>query len=319
LKELSIGREEAGRRLDRYLMKLFPKAPKSFLYKALRTNKIKVNGRKPLDLNYLLQEEDILRIFFTDEQCAEFGAAPSGDDSKRTSSASAPEVPILYEDENLLILNKPVGLLSQKDHTGAVSLTEIGIAMMQEHGAVFSPGFTPGVCNRLDRNTAGAVIMAKNLRTAQVVQQIIADKRLGKFYSVAAHGWVPWTEKRLTGYWYKNERTNTVTIEDHSRPGSVRVESLARRITTGGDYSLLEVQLLTGKGHQIRAQLAKEGYPVVGDSKYGAASRGGQLLCASRLVFPECPEPIAYMSGREIKAPWPAAMTSFVDRWIWQK
>lgn len=310
---LEIGSEEAGRKLDRYLMKIFPNVPKSFLYKSLRTNKIKVNGRKPLDLNYMLQEQDRIQIYFTEEQWVEFSRM----EKKKPSNKDSPQaVPILYEDDNLLILNKPVGVLSQKDRTGEISLNEIGLQMMAAKGASFCAGFIPGVCNRLDRNTAGAVIMAKNLRTAQAVQTIIANKSLGKFYSVVVEGWVPWKTKRLIGYWQKDGRSNTVRIFDEAVEGSQRVECICRRLTTGGDFSLLEVQLLTGKGHQIRAQLAKEGYPVVGDSKYGGSSGGGQLLCASRLVFPSCPEPLAYMNGKEIQAPWPLKMTEFVNRFI---
>ncbi len=308
MRKLTIGAGEAGRKLDRYLLKIFPKAPKSYLFKALRTNKIKVNGRKPLDLNYMLQENDVVSIFFTEEQWEQF--APS----KKVSTLPKREIPVLYEDENLVIFDKPVGLLSQKDHTGQPSLNEYGVEIIQEHDGKLTPGFTPGVCNRLDRNTAGAVIMAKNLQSARAIQKIIEDKSLGKYYIAIVEGNVPWMEKNLIGYWKKDEKTNQACIYAQQKPGTSRVECRVENLQSGLKYSVLRIQLLTGKSHQIRVQLAAEGFPIVGDSKYGQGKGTYQMLCAKELVFPACPEPLAYMKGKRIEASYPEHMKKFLSQ-----
>ena len=311
MRTLEISREEAGRRLERYLMRMFPTAPRSFLYKALRTNKIKVNGRKPLDLNYMLQESDVLSVYFTEEQWQEF----SRKTEERSGSKGSPvTVPVLYEDEDLIIFNKPAGLLSQKDHTGEASLNEIGRQMLEDGGLVFSGSFRPGVCHRLDRNTAGAVIMAKNLKAAQAVQELIASKKLEKYYTAVTEGRIPWKTRTLKGYWIKDEKSNRAKVLEQFVPGSSPIELICRVKATTAVFSLVEICLLTGKSHQIRAQLAGAGFPLVGDSKYGGGAGKGQLLCANRLVFPDCPPSLENMTGKVINAPLPKAMQEFINK-----
>lgn len=332
MKERRIDAASAGRKLGRELEKLLPQAPKGFFFKALRNNKIKVNGRKPVDLNVILQEGDVLKLFFTDEQWASFGGkedtpAKRGDyrpqlsreleDRYRvTSHIAADSLCVLYEDDNLLIVNKPAGLLSQKDASDEPSVNEYVCEYLAGKGEL-GESFRPGVQNRLDRNTSGAVIIAKNVLSAQALGEMIAGHGLGKYYAAVVEGTVEWERKRLLGLWTKDEEKNLVTVRavdaaeasasERAEDGKL-VECVATLIEQRGKTALLEVKLISGKSHQIRAQLAEAGHPLVGDKKYGASIGHRLLLCAKKLVFEHCPEALRYMEGKTVEAPIPDAM-----------
>lgn len=312
---LTIQKEEAGRKLARFLEKIFPKAPKSLFYKALRNRKIKLNGKKPEDLSVTLQIGDELRLFFTEEQLASFGYVNHEEVQK--PSPGFPAVPVLYEDDLLLILDKPAGMLSQKSGPEDVSLTEIGREMLRERGYRFSSGYRPGVCNRLDRNTSGAVIMAKSLEAGQAVSAMLKDHSLGKYYWALVEG-IPkaWIEETvLENGWRKNKHSNKAELTDWNEnvSGFQRIESRVRLLKEYGAYSLVEVQLITGKSHQIRSQLAWAGYPIVQDGKYNALSNAYRpMLVARRLEFAACPPPLEYMNGKIIEAEIPPAMAALL-------
>ena len=312
---ITVQKEEAGRKLARFLEKLLPKAPRGIFHKALRNKKIKVNGKKPADLTGIINEGDEIRIFFTEEQLISFGysANPPG---KKKKDVFYPSVPIIYEDDQLLILDKPAGMLSQKSKPEDISLNEIGCNMIeQRQGSI--KGYRPGVCNRLDRNTAGAVIMAKTLQAGQAVSKMLREHYLGKFYWALVEG-VPqkWqNETTLIHGWNKDEIQNKVELITWSENliGYQRIESRVRFLRSYDTYSLVEIQLLTGKSHQIRSQLAAEGHPILQDGKYNPnAKEYRPMLVAKRLEFKNCIAPLQYMEGKIVEAVTPKAMEKFL-------
>ena len=311
---VTIKKEEAGRRLARFLEKLFPKAPRGLFHKALRNKKIKINGKKPEDLSVIVNAGDEIRIFFTDEQLVSFGYKQVVE--KNISNILYPSVPILYEDTHLLVLDKPVGMLSQKSKPEDVSLNEIGCSMIEQNQGSLQ-GYRPGVCNRLDRNTSGVVIMAKTLQAGQAISKMFRDHCLGKFYWAIVEG-VPqkWkTETTLIHGWNKDESKNKALLVkwNENLNGYQRVESRVKMLKSFDTYSLVEIQLLTGKSHQIRSQLAAEGYPILQDGKYNSnAKEYKQMLVAKRLEFWNCIEPLQYLQGKKIEASLPKDMEKFL-------
>lgn len=313
---ITIKKEEAGRKLARFLEKLLPRAPHGIFHKALRNKKIKVNGKKPADLTMILQPGDEVRLFFTDEQLTSFGYVQQRKKSQLPSDL--PAVPVIYEDEYLLILDKPAGMLSQKSKPEDVSLNEVGCYMIEQRVGALQ-GFKPGVCNRLDRNTAGAVIMAKTLEAGQAVSKMLRDHLLGKFYWALVEGcpekWK--TETTLVHGWSKDESRNkaSLVLWSSTLEGYQRIESKVKLLEVYDTYSLVEIQLLTGKSHQIRSQLAKEGYPILQDGKYNPMAKEYRpMLVAKRLEFRDCPEPLQYLEGRKMEAATPAAMQQYLNQ-----
>ena len=311
---INVQKEEAGRKLARFLEKLFPKAPKGIFHKALRNKKIKINGKKPTDLSVCINEGDEIRIFFTEEQLDTFGYTQFS--KQNALNFTFPSVPILYEDDQLVIFDKPAGMLSQKSKPEDVSLNEIGCAMIEQtQGSML--GYRPGVCNRLDRNTAGAVIMAKTLQASQAVSRMLREHRLGKFYWALVEG-VPnkWKEQiSLIHGWQKDVQHNKASLVPwiDGLEGYQRIESRVRLLKSYDTYSLVEIQLLTGKSHQIRSQLACEGYPILQDGKYNPSVKEYRpMLVAKRLEFLNCIEPLQYMEGRKIEASLPKTMEKLI-------
>ena len=216
-------------------------------------------------------------------------------------------------------------MLSQKDRADAVSLTEIGAAVIRQNQGEMG-GFCPGVCNRLDRNTSGAVIMAKTVRAAQAVNEMIQEGKIHKFYLAIVVGECGWKDSvLLTHYWHKDPKRNTVAVSDlpTGLPGEVVVQCRCHveRCMEDHTLSLLRIELITGKGHQIRAQLAHMGYPILGDPKYGSpiparfrpdSARSAQMLHAHQLHFTECPPLLSALEGAVVTAPPPQAMDTML-------
>ncbi len=313
---ITIQNEEAGRKLARFLEKLMPKAPRGIFHKALRNKKIKVNGKKPEDLTITLQAGDEIRLFFTDEQLSSFGYVQQ--EKKQDFLSVLPAVPVIYEDDHLLILDKPVGMLSQKSKPEDISLNEIGCHMIEQHRGRLQ-GYRPGVCNRLDRNTAGAVIMAKTLEAGQAVSKMLREHCIGKFYWALVEGYPDkWqNETTLVHGWTKDSTQNKASLVSWSDDleGYQRVESRVKMLERYDAYSLVEIQLLTGKSHQIRSQLAKEGHPILQDGKYNPMSKEYRpMLVAKRLEFWKCSEPLLYLEGQKMEAATPSAMQRYLNK-----
>ena len=314
MKEIRIGENESGQRLDKFLLKYMSRAPKSFIYKMLRKKNITLNGKKARG-NEQLRQGDAVKLFLSDDTIGKFSET-------RTAGYAETELDILYEDKHTIFINKPAGMLSQKAAAEDVSLVEHLIAYLLKTGQISEEAlatFRPSVCNRLDRNTSGIVAAGKSLAALQQLSAMFRERSLKKYYLCLVHGRV--TEaRRISGFLSKDERTNRVRVQRAGERRSpqkeeARIETEYRPLRSGDGVTLLEVHLITGKTHQIRAHLAAEGHPIIGDYKYGMRSVNDsfkreyglstQLLHSCRLCFPECTGALSELSGREITAPVP--------------
>lgn len=379
MQSITIGNNQAGQRLDKFLRKLLPEAGTGFLYKMLRKKNITLNGRKA-EGSELLSPGDKVCFYFSDETFDKFAGKKVRDEKAKTTAKSAttewPEttdlrkysrayqelkgVKVIYEDEHVLILDKPSGILTQKAAAGDISLNEwmIGYLLEREPGfAVELDTFRPSVCNRLDRNTSGLVLCGKSLAGLQFLSRCIRERNIRKFYLTICVGQLK-EPALVKGYLKKDLIRNRVSVNitptesDSLNPSSAEpsvrtscriedglhvvhkdkrpavrsdvlsvdsgeyIETAYRPICVGDKYTLLEVELITGKPHQIRAHLTGLGHPLIGDFKYGNTKVNRslqktyglehQLLHAFRVEFPETEDPAGLkLSGKIISAPCP--------------
>lgn len=310
MRRITVSQEESNQRLDKFLLKYFKNCPKSLIYKGIRTNKIKYNKKKPKG-NEILKANDEIQIYFKEEQIKTF-------EKEKVISKIPITFKTVYEDENILIVDKPVGLLTQKDSKEGYSLAEQVLYYLSENGSYDSErtkGFTPAPCNRLDRNTAGIVLIGKNLKAVQAISYMLEHKQISKYYMSIVLGRIT-KPMILKGYHLKDKSKNEVQIFDHYVKGSKEVETRILPLKTNGRYTVIEVQLVTGKTHQIRAHLSAVGHPIIGDPKYGDKIENqyfrdkfnltGQFLCAYKIKFELCIEPFLYLQDRvfTVSAPY---------------
>ena len=325
MQEITIGTNEAGQRLDKFLAKYMKLAPKSFFYKMMRKKNITLNGKK-CEGGEMLAEGDTVKLFLADETIEKFSEIKV----QKIQKEKKVQLSILYEDEDILLINKPAGMLSQKARDTDLSLVEYLTDYLMEKGSVTEGSlrsFKPSVCNRLDRNTSGIVAAGKSLAGSQMLSEVFRDRTVHKYYKCIVYG--PVREARTVDGWLlKDEKKNQVRILTEAeakrfggRGGDEepkRIRTKYEPIVTDGRFTLLKVTLLTGRSHQIRAHLASLGHPIVGDSKYGGVSKVNpsgrtvkyQLLHSYRLEFPKLAEPFAYLSGRVFEAPMPGYFCS---------
>lgn len=269
MRVLQVSQQEAGQRLDKMLAKYLQLAPKGFLYKMLRKKNIKLNGKKAEGKEKLCVGDEIT-LFLSDDTIDGFRQQ----DKPREISRTDPVVlDCIYEDEDILVINKPVGMLSQKANRDDISLVEyISEYLQNQREGGYSQSFRPGICNRLDRNTSGLIVAGKTVQGLQWMNQLFRERSLKKYYLCIVWGTVP-KGSRIQGYLVKDGSHNTVTISHDPVPGGERIETEYAPLQTGRlegeSYTLLRVHLITGKSHQIRAHLQSIGHPIVGDGKYG--------------------------------------------------
>lgn len=308
MQEFIIQKEEAGQTVMKYMARLLPEASMGLLRKSMRKKNIVLNGKK-IEGREKIAAGDSVKVWFSDETIEKF----------RGKREEAPkrdypdfETWILYEDENIVILNKPAGLLSQGDTSGAPSLNEALLSARESRA-----GVTPSICHRLDRNTSGLVIAGKTVRGLQEMNALIKAHSLTKVYQALVYGKTP-ASGILKGYLVKDHERNQVRYTERVEQGAFPIETHYETLETveahGCLFSLVRVHLVTGRSHQIRLHFSSIGHPLLGDPKYGSrASLSAsealhirrQLLHAASLTFPALTDDFAYLSGKTFTAPLP--------------
>lgn len=306
MKEFQIKKNDAGQRLDKFLTKAVKGLPTSLMYKFIRTKKIKVN-RARTEQKYVLREGDIVQLFIKDE----FFDSPEKDNSALGSIV--PKLTVVYEDENIILCNKRPGVLVHEDDDARDNTLIMHIKAYLYQKGEYDPeneqSFAPALCNRIDRNTGGIVIGAKNAEALRVMNEKIKNDEISKFYYCVVHGKMPKKADTLTGYLLKDSDKNQVKIFDKQVKGSKNIITKYKVVSEKNGMSLLEVELVTGRTHQIRAHMSYIGHPLVGDGKYGInkddRARGYkyQALYAYRLRFDfdDDSGALGYLRGREVK------------------
>lgn len=317
MKSFQINSNEAGQRFDKYLKKLLSQAPGSFVYKMLRKKNITLNGKKA-DGSEKLNIGDEVKLFFSDETFEKFTSLENSTTTGNSGSIAEkyPCIPldIVYEDADILVINKPVGMLSQKATPSDISANEYIIGYLLKNKSITKEElvtFHPSICNRLDRNTSGLLIAGKSLNGLQNMAKQLNDRSMEKYYRCLVKGKIT-GEQLIEGWLKKDEKSNSVKIykeevsdSKYIKTGYKAVENFSFSDNNIKEtYTLLEVHLITGRSHQIRAHLASIGHPIVGDSKYGDRKVNGkfvkevgihsQLLHAYRMKFED---------GNEVTAP----------------
>lgn len=301
MKEIIIGKNQCGQRLDKFLAKYMKEASKGFLYKMLRKKNIKLNGKKA-EGREMLSEGDVVALYLSEETLSKF----MGQDKRETGrpDENRAALSILYENEHVALIDKPAGMLSQKAGPDDVSLVEY----FQRYVGSNEEGFSPGICNRLDRNTSGIVIGGKSLLGLQTMSELLRERKIEKYYIVVVKGIIKKGET-AEGWLVKDRGANKVRISNRQTPDSSYIKTGYEPIGTDGKYTLLKVRLFTGKPHQIRSYLASISHPVAGDAKYGGRISGSpvhrQLLHAWELRFPKMKEPFLDLSGAVFRAGLP--------------
>ncbi|MEE1077906.1 MAG: RluA family pseudouridine synthase [Agathobacter sp.] len=298
MKEFTIQSNEANQRFDKYLKKILPNASTGFLYKMLRKKNITCNKKKATGTE-ILKVGDVIQLFFSDETFEKFSY---NEETKRKEfellkSYKRNDLKVIYEDNDVLIADKPYNMLSQKAETSDISANEYLLGYLIRSGSLnfeTYQTFKPSVCNRLDRNTTGLLLMGKSLKGLQELSEALRERTVQKFYYAVVKGKVE-EDAHLKGFLKKDEKTNKVIISEKELPDSNWIETSFHVLKANSNVSLLEIHLITGKTHQIRAHLSSIGHPIIGDMKYGDAKVNKyyyekykinhQMLHAKRLVF----------------------------------
>ena len=306
MKEFTIRANDAGQRLDRFVGKAVPLLPESLLQKYIRLKRIKVNG-KGAKRDTRLALGDTLQLYINDE----FFERPREENSYL--KVGTPRLDIVYEDENILLVDKKPGVLCHSagvwDYNTLIANIQAYMAQKGEWRPKEENSFTPALCNRIDRNTGGIVIAAKNAAALRVLNDKIRDREIEKYYLCAVQGRPKPESGRLENYLFKDADKNQVYVKSKPEPGARTAVTEYRVLRTKGALSLVECRLLTGRTHQIRAQMAHAGWPLLGDGKYGVErvnrsyGEKGQALYSYRLEFTFQTDAgcLEYLRGKEFR------------------
>lgn len=305
---IDIGINEAGQRCDKFVRKLLKDVPLSAIYKTFRKGDVKVNGKKVKE-KYSLVEGDVVEIRQIESST-----------KKKTFERIENKLKITFEDENILMVEKWPGVLVHSDtKDGESTLTDYVLSYLYDKGD-YEPEkettFTPAPCNRLDRNTSGVVIYGKNFSSLRLLNEMIRERRIKKYYMSLVKGRIK--DGIYEGYILKNEDSNISKVYDHEVSGTKKISMEVSTIQSCGTFSLIQIDLITGRSHQLRAHLAHLGNPIVGDPKYGDKSINNffinkysldyQYLYAFKLVFKDTPEELAYMENKTIAESLPPVL-----------
>lgn len=287
MRTVKIEKNDAGQRLDKFLTKCFKNLPQSLMYKYIRTKHIKLNGKR-CQISSRLSEGDVVSLYIKDEF---FENKPTEHDFLKAPN----KLDIVYEDENIMLVNKPSGLIV---HPGENYHFDSLIARIQHHlydKGEYNPesenSFAPALVNRIDRNTAGIVIAAKNAESLRILNDKMKYRELDKLYLCIVHGRLKRKQDTLEAFLEKNEKQNRVYISNKPTPNSKTIKTKYKVLDERGNFSLVEIDLLTGRTHQIRAHMSYIGHPLVGDGKYGTNAQNKstgytkQALCSYKLIF----------------------------------
>ena len=300
MREFIIQENEANQRFDKYLKKLLVNASTGFLYKMLRKKNITLDGKKATGKE-MLQKGSRVHVFFSEETILKFmqNGKTLEDEYVRLKNLSMKGLHVIYEDKDILVADKPANMLSQKAKEQDVSANEYLLGYLIREEALTLKEFQtfrPSVCNRLDRNTTGLLLMGKSLSGSQMLSLALKERTIQKYYRAIVYGHVT-TAEHLSGWLLKDERTNKVKILSEEKDGASYIETAYEPIACGDNVTLLEIHLITGKTHQIRAHLSSISCPIVGDMKYGDEAVNQkyhkqyqvthQLLHAYRLKMPD--------------------------------
>lgn len=304
MKEFTVGRNDSGQRLDRFVGKAVPLLPESLLQKYIRLKRIKVNG-KGSKRDCRLAEGDLVSLYINDE----FFETPREENAYL--KVGTPRLDIVYEDENILLADKKPGILCHSagtwDYNTLIAHIQAYLAQKGEWDPRKENSFTPALCNRIDRNTGGIVIAAKNAESLRILNEKIRDREIEKYYLCVVQGRPKPSEGRLENFLFKDASKNQVYIKKKNEPGAKTAITEYRVLRSAGGLSLIECHLLTGRTHQIRAQMAYAGHPLLGDGKYGmeklnrSYGEKGQALYSYKLAFrfPTEAGILDYLRGRE--------------------
>lgn len=309
MKELIINKNDAGQRLDKYLSKAVPLLPPSLMHKYLRLKRVKLNGKR-CEGSVKLAEGDILSLYINDE----FFAPSSG---RRAYLTAKPDIDIIYEDENILLADKKPGVVVHEDEShSANTLIDMIQAYLYQKGE-WDPekenSFVPSLCNRIDRNTGGIVIAAKTAEALRVLNEKIKNREIDKYYLCLVHGVPSPAEGTLKGFIRRDKKEKRVYVYDKPHPDALTAITDYRVMARSKDkdMALVECLLHTGRTHQIRAQMAHFGHPLVGDTKYGLNKNNKNLpfkyqaLYSYKLVFSFTTPSgeLEYLKGRVFEVP----------------
>ncbi len=301
--KIEIGTNEAGQRLDKFLRKYFKDVPLSAIFKALRKGDIRVNGTKKKE-NYSLELGDVIEVKYL--------VSKMEDVKKDFIKVNSSSMMVTYEDENILVVEKWPGVLVHPDQKGAEpSLTDYVLSYLNDKGDYIpekEKTFTPAPCNRLDRNTSGVVIFGKNFESLRTMNEMIRNGEVKKYYYALVTGRVK--EGLYKGYISKNENENISKVYDKEMPNTKEISMEVKNVQSNGAFSLLEIDLITGRSHQIRAHLSHLGHPIIGDNKYGDKKLNSffdnkfglnyQFLYAYKLIFKGGEGKLEYLKNKTI-------------------
>ena len=305
-KTVTAGGNDAGQRVDKFLSKSFPNLPSSMMYKSIRKKDIKLNGRR-CEISSRLNEGDVLTLFLKEEF---FQTEPEAYDFLKAPC----RIKVLYEDDNILIVDKKPGLIVHPDENyhfdSLIARIQHYLYDKKEYIPENENSFAPALINRIDRNTGGIVMAAKNAETLRIMNEKVKKREMSKLYLCVVCGSMEKKEDTIEGYLEKNEKQNRVYIKDRPFGSAKVIRTRYRVLNERGGFSLLEVELLTGRTHQIRAHLASIGHPIAGDGKYGKNAVNKkinfpyQALYSYKLEFKFTTDagPLNYLNGKSFEA-----------------